>query len=146
MSEIIVAEIANPSDPYTVKGERDVLCCVGLMLGRGQYPLNDENGETILPFFWSGGDAAQFFLDKFGVALDKFLDDEDYRVADCLDTVLIGSFGDRKDVEAALELMDPADQVGWLDKRHDRKRSSMNDIGAYAWSMATAIRNKIEGG
>lgn len=140
--EMVVAEIVNPSDKYTIKGTPIILCYAGLFLGEGQYALNTRDGETVLPLMLFGGDPKKFILDEFGEDFDEYLAAHYTDVADCLDSVMIGGFNAREDAEKALEGMNPEEREKWLAERHDKRRSSMNDIGGYARKLAAAFRKK----
>jgi hypothetical protein len=60
-------------------------------------------------------------------------------VADALDSVVIGKRG----AYAAAVALIPADKrTEFRDKWHEEHRSSLSDIGSYAWSLAASLRDK----
>lgn len=139
----MVYEIINPSDAYTMKSDDPVAaCCACLFLGEGRYALRDKEGESVCPLFILGGDPAAWFRDTFGITLDDAMASKRIAVADALDSVLIGGFAAREEVESAIELMQPEDAEKWMAKRHDDRRSSMNDIGKRAKVLAKFFREK----
>lgn len=142
----MIYEIINPSDAYTIKSESKAVACLAcLMVGEGQYGLQDEEGESLLPFFMFGGDPNTWFKEEFGLELGAFIDDSLEEIADCLDTIIIGSINTRQGVEAMLEaISDPVEREKALAAWQDKKRSSMNDIGSHAKALAKAFREKKE--
>jgi hypothetical protein len=63
-------------------------------------------------------------------------------MAEILDSVLIGPVAQRADAESMLALLPEDQRASWLAERHDRRRSSMNDIGAAAWDLANRLREQ----
>jgi hypothetical protein len=141
MSEIF--EIINPSDSYTIVGERDVACAATMLLGGGKYALEDMDGKQACPIFFSG-DPFAWFKETFGHEFEAFVKDNSAKLADCLDTVLIGSKSAREEYEEATAAMNPEQVKAFTEKRHERRRTSMNNIGGSAQSLARRIRAKIQ--
>jgi hypothetical protein len=135
-----VYEIINPSDAYTIRGELRHAAIATLFLGDGKYGLTDADGNQAMPLFVLGG--LEAWLVEKGIAPDTFTPGDWAAVADAADSVLIGGFRDRADAEAATSRMTPGDAAAYLAERQDRRRSSMNDIGASAKSLAAKIRAK----
>ena len=83
-------------------------------------------------------------MDEFGIDIEKFSEyiaAHKTELADCLDTVMIGGKNDRESYKKGLELIkDAAARKEWRDHWHDQRRSSMNNIGAYAWQVAEKLR------
>jgi len=140
---VIVAEISNPSDIYTIKGSRLALCYAGLLLGEGKYPLRAEDDSSVLPALAFGGNAAGFFKEEFGVDFDEHMATYYSKIADCLDTMWIGDFADRVKAEKELEEVPEEARESWFAERHDRMRSSMNDIGKYGKQLSKACRERV---
>lgn len=137
----MIYDIANPSDAYTMKTDDEeaaVLAC--MFLGEGQYALTDERGEQVCPFFMFGGDPDTFMLKKYGRTLKAAIDAKRAEFADALDSVLIGSMEDRKDYEEAIALMTPENAATFEASRHDKRRTSMNNIGRRAKALAKHLR------
>jgi hypothetical protein len=148
-------EIINMSDPYTIEAKSlDVAFVACLCLGDGQYafePIDDEgnnvDAEKIPLFFgsleqsgiqkWSQEHFGELFQDVVArVRTEKRLE-----LADCLDSCLIGDAKDRDTYYAGLKLIDdPAKRQQWLDRWHDKRRSSLNDIGGRAYAIAENFR------
>ena len=129
-----IYEIANPSDAYTMKCDNFHVAAVAVaILGNGAYGIE---GTPVL-FGWDDWLTAQ------KINLDTFIPEHREQIALALESVLIGSKGDREEVEATLKRILPGQREAWLAERHDKRRSSMNDIGAKAQRMAQALRAKL---
>lgn len=139
----MIYDISNPSDPYTLKADDFATATAAvLLLGRGHYGLTSEDGTLEVPLFLLGGSEA--WLEEQGFTIPGLIDGHELEIAQVLDSVLIGTFGARREVESALAKMSPEDGEKWLAERHERKRSSMNDIGAQAKAIAKTLRKKVE--
>jgi hypothetical protein len=139
----MLAEIINPSDAYTIEGEWPVICTATLLLGEGHYPLQEVGGDREMPIFLFGGKEAadEWMQSEFGKTVAEMLDETKDRLPDALDSVLIGSASDRAIFNDAMsKIGDEAKRKEFADAWHDRKRTSMNDIGARAKSLAQRIR------
>lgn len=135
-------ELINPSDKYTLRApDAKTAILAAVILGEGRYGLTDENDEEVLPIFFIGG-LDEWITDQFGCGLNSLFGDADKSaLADCFDSFAICGLGDRRLWDMAVEAMDDSvKRQAWLDKWHDRKRSSMNDIGARARQWATNLR------
>ncbi len=135
-------EISNPSDPYTMKSDNGlaaVMAC--LILGEGHYGLTDRDGKQACPIFLFGG-AEEWLKNEHATTIKTALDNLKPEIADALSSVLIGGFADRNEVESATAKMNAEDASKWLEERHDRRRSSMNNIGKRAHALAEMLREK----
>ena len=136
----MICEIINPSDAYTLRTDDFKTAAVAIaVLGRGQMGLKNIDGEESSPVLFGWDD----WLKEQGIEdLGKYIDEHTKEMADILATVLIGGKADREEVESALALMpDEEARKKWLDDRHDKRRSSMNNIGAAAWAWARKLRS-----
>ena len=141
-----IYEIVNPSDPYTLRApDRATAVAACFLLGEGQYSLRARDGESACPLFLLGGDPLDWYEGEFGVRLPAVLENRLAEVAAALESVLYGSFADREEIDAATALMAPDAVAGFLAERHERRRSSLNNIGAKAWAIAAALRRAGEG-
>lgn len=141
-----VFEIINPSDPYTLKCDRfDIVAAACLFLGEGRYGLEEcggEEGKQKMPVLIFGG-AMEWFQETFQADLSEFIGHNLLAIADCLDSVVIGQAGDRLVYEQALALIpDEEGKKTWRESWHDKRLSSMNDIGARALRLADILRKK----
>ena len=141
-------EIINMSDPYTIEAHSlDVATVACLFLGRGQYafePIADTKTEGV-PMFLFGG-TEEWCQKQFGESLQSLIHrvstTEASALAQCLESCLIGSAKDRVIYSDALELIDdPQKREQWRNKWLEDRRSSMNNIGARAFSMAAKLRS-----
>lgn len=105
-------EIINPSDKYHITGEEKLCQVATLWLGMGKYGLrNIETDAIVLPIFLLGG--ADEWAEKNVGDLGRYIQANKAALANVLDTVRIPG---------------------------GRERSSMNDIGSRAKSMAAKLR------
>jgi len=140
-------EIVNPSDAYTIVAKSfDVAAVACFVLGKGRYafkPIDDDKAPEVPIFLFGGAD--EWCREQFGVdagdLVQGTLKDKRDELAECLDSCLIGNASDRKDFdEACAAISDPVKQTQFRESRHDRRRSSMNDIGGRAYRIAAKIR------
>lgn len=152
-----VYEIINPSDKYHIIGERDVCCAATLILGQGLYGLDAVGvllGSDIyniistvvdsdsMPVFIMGG-AAEWFREKFGVELENFIDTHKPEIAKAMDSVMIGTLGERRLLEKLLAATpNETERESIINNWHEYRRSSMNDIRAWAVKYRDALRKK----
>lgn len=125
-----VYEIVNPSDAYTIKAPFLVAAVAVAILGNGKYGIP---GSPIL-FGWD-----KWIKKKVG-DIGEYIDRHRTEIAAALDSVLIGNEADRLDVESALLLIPVDQREQWLSARHERLRTSMNNIGANARHIANQLR------
>lgn len=125
-----VFDIVSPSDTYTIKAPFLIAAVAVAILGNGKYGIP---GSPIL-FGWN-----DWIKNNVG-DLTQYIDSHRAEIADALDSVLIGNEPDRMEVESALSLIPPDQHEKWLSERHDRRRTSMNDIGANARKLAATMR------
>lgn len=139
-------KIINMSDKYTIIAPDHAVATVAcVLLGSGQYsfdPVGDDK-SLMVPFMMFGG-ADNFCLEKFGATLDDLINvtlmTKSEALAACLDSCLIGN---RDDFDACAKAIDDPEKIAvFKAERHDRLRSSMNDIGKRAAILATKVRQK----
>ena len=103
----------------------------------------DAGADTeSLPIFILGG-AREWVKEKTGSDLDDWLrvPANARAVADALDTVLIGNKRDREELEEALALMpEGLERTAYIAGWKDRRRSSLNNIGAAAANLVLGLR------
>jgi hypothetical protein len=141
----MIFEIVNPSDPYTLECDDFKIAAAGiLLLGRGKLGLTCEADPKLEmpPFIFANEQQVTDWFKGIGIDhIGEFIDQNRLKVADMLDTVLIGSERNRRTFEKVLAcISDPAERQKARDTYHDEKRSSLNDIGQAAWDLATALR------
>ena len=133
----MICEIINPSDAYTLKTDDFKMACVAIaVLGNGKIGLKCGEESSPILFGWDDWLKEQSIDD-----LGKYIEDHKLKIADILDTVLIGSEGDRIFIEEkTLPSLQEDKRQAWLDDWHERKCSSMNDIGGGARKLAAHFR------
>jgi hypothetical protein len=147
-------EIVNPSDPYTIEAPTLAIAAAAcLLLGDGQYGFDslDEGGQSI-PALAFGG-SKEWFEKHFGRDVDSVIGqvmaEQRAALADCMDSCLIGNADDRELFrDATKSICDADERYSYWFAYHDKRRSSMNDIGgrAKAWGkkLRTAIPMQID--
>ncbi len=131
----MIYEIINPSDAYTMKADDFKVAAVAVaLLGNGQYGIK---GTPIL-FGWNE------FLKEQGINLKTFVGERVDEICAALDSVMIGKESDREEAESTLALIPEDKREAWLSERHERRRSSTNDIGKAAKIMAKYLRENKE--
>lgn len=144
----MIYELLNPSDEVTFEADDPrVAVAVCVVLGDGKYGLEADSGnrEDGFPLLLSSTEAAtDKALAAHGfsggvVELVAFMSTEAARIADALDTLAYCSMADRKAMFAAVG-SDRAALLRW----NDEKRTSLNDIGAWAAAVSKGIRAKTQ--
>lgn len=135
-----IYEISNPSDAYTIRGEKEAVCAAALFLGDGLYGIRNEHESVMPPFFGDGFE--DFWRKNFSREFKDYISQNRGEIAAALDTVLIGNFKEREEFESALALLPEHTREAWAAKWKDGHRSSLNNIGARAAQFAEAIRAK----
>jgi hypothetical protein len=140
-------KIINMSDPYTIEANSlDVAVIACVLLGGGQYAFDPlEDGGTKIPMFAFGG-TDEWCKEQFGKTLAEVDEivrrDKLAELADCFDSCLIGSLGERElFFDAIKPITDPKERHDYWFKYHDKRRSSMNDIGGRAKALAKRMRD-----
>jgi len=141
-------KIINPHDPYTLKADDPrVAMAAVLIIGEGKYGLDDEKGESYptLCMCLTDKELTELITRTFGEGgLATFVEDNRESIADCLDSVMSVGFSERCLYEEALAFMDSDEKrEAYRAKVHDRIRSSMTDLGTYAWKSAKALRERV---
>jgi len=142
-----IYSIINPSDSYTLRADNLLVAASGIALvGNGAYGLIQVSNEEIKTPVGFGWDE---WLEEQVAPLDykdwsAYLDDHLLPVAEVLDSVLIGTPEQRQQAEKKLREMDPLEWPQFLAEWHDRRRSSINDIGKHCWEYAHHLRTVHE--
>lgn len=142
----MIFEIINPSDPYTMETDSKEAACVACLFLSAGFGLRSEDGSFAWPIMFCGCDPDATFTDLFGVAMLDWIGEHRALIAEALDSVLVGSIGDRATVKALLDGMQATEEqrTKFLGAWHDQQRTSMNDIGAAAKRMAAKIRDRLQ--
>jgi hypothetical protein len=140
-------EIINMSDKYTIEADSlDVATVACLFLGQGQYafePIGDKSAESVPMFMFGGTEewCQKHFKESLEALVDRITERESVKLATCLESCLIGGAADRETYAAGLKLIDdPKKRETWRNKWLEDRRSSMNNIGARAFTMAAKLR------
>jgi hypothetical protein len=112
-----------------------------MLLGKGAYNLKEVGGEKEVPFFLFGRDPLDWFKTEFGEDFEGFISKSPAAIAAAFESVVVGSPRDRETFAEGLTLItDPAKRQRWVESWHDKRRSSMNDIGGNARKYAAHFR------
>lgn len=138
-------KLINPSDPYTfIADNLEVSAIVVLILGVA-YGAEPKDGGEMVPVFIFGG-AMDWYKEKFGRTPTEGLKARKKDVADALDSFMLGSFKDRRRYEAALSAITAPDKRAEFISAWQDGRSSMNNIGGLAHTLAKTLRNESMAG
>jgi len=144
-------EIINPSDPYTIEcSNHQVATAACFLLGHGKYAFEPLDGskELRVPIFLMGGHD-EWCQEKFGMDASTLLEDvlkkQSAELIAAFESCLIGKVGDRKEFEEACKRLEGNEDIKEFKlKRHESKRSSLNDIGGNAYRYAEGFREELE--
>jgi hypothetical protein len=141
--------IINPSDSYTIKtDDKEAACVACLLMGEGQYGLEEIGGKFEMPILMFGG-GDEFFKSQFGKSMEEsvklYRGDKVAVLIETLRSTLVGSVGERQTHEDALKFItDPEKRQQYIDEYKDKKRGSMNNIGGYAIRLADHLEKRME--
>lgn len=129
----MIYELINPSDPVTLEADDLTIARAAcLLLGRGAYALEDENGAEAMPLLLF--DSFDRWASDNSFDLSEILKKRESEIAACLRSFVCVSIADRRAILAAMN-GDPAA----LARYSDEKRSSLNDICGRAHQFAEAM-------
>jgi len=112
-----------------------------LLLGRGNLGLSSEKEEHHTPILFGWDE----WLSDQGISdLSLFFHENKTAIADALASVRIGRRRDRLAEAAATKYMSAEGAERYRAEIHDRRRSSLNDIGNRAWQLAKRLRGDQE--
>lgn len=141
----MIYELINPSDPYTMVYDDDEIARTAcILLGESAYALKNENGGEVCPLLLLG--ATAFINKEYGSSAKffEYVTENMLRIGDCLDSVMSFGPSERFAYEEAVKVMTDKQRKEYRDKVHDRNMSSMNNIGARAWTLAETFRQRVE--
>jgi len=144
-AKLVCYELVNPSDAYTFQAPTLLIAaCATVLIGRGKYAAHPEDGKgeknEEVPMFFFGG-VEEWFKEKGVESLGDYINAHREEVATCLDTFLIGDMKERKAFDRLIGcISNPEEKEKARLAFHDEKRSSMNNIGEYAWKLAKELR------
>ena len=136
-------EIINPSDKMTMEADDTTVAGVAaLYLGEGKIGLENEQGETVFPLLFLGGqDALDEWKSQVGIDdLSVWTFEHKDEIACCLESIVYGGFGDRRAVMELVEGKEHHEILQAMAKWNDRQRSSINDFSSYAFKLAKRVR------
>ena len=131
-------ELINMSDTYTFYADSIELagvCACLLGNGYGAKRADGEGETTPVLFGWN-----EWLADR-GVD-QAWVDSHRIEIADAYDSFLIGSASQRADIDEAVAAMPEEKRKEFILKRQNKRRSSMNQIGEYAYELAEFFREK----
>lgn len=138
MSDLTLYELANPSDPYTFYApsvEVAGMAAALLSTGFGAAPVSGEGESSPVLFGWED------WMKEKGID-EAWIADNKQVIAEALDSFLIGDANRRADVESMMEMLPEDKRIEWREKRQDRHRGSMNQIGEAAYALAKKLRQE----
>lgn len=141
-------KLINPSDPITVVADDPFIAALAvLVLGDGHYGLCDEHDNDVLPLLFLGG--LDEWLERQGYTpaqLHELFAGHHAKIADVLDSAMVGEFRDRELYEEKLASLrsDPDALLAWKTRYNEERTSSLNDIVGRAHQLAAALRKRQE--
>lgn len=137
----MIYELINPSDPYTFIAD----CCETAALTTfclsSAYGAKPQEGDEEVPAFLLGN-PDKWYKDTFGRSVPEGLEAKKQELIKSLDSMLYGDFDKRAIYEAAIKAITDEDKRREYEKAWSDRRSSFNDIGAYAKQLAKAMLRK----
>ena len=139
----MILEIMNPSDACTIESDDIVVAGLAIaLISNGQYALDNEKGETVVPIFFLGG--FKDWLKEHNVSdVDKYIDEKHTKMADVLASIVYGGFTDRQLFNLATKDMPPDKLLEYRKEWNDKKRSSLNDISTVCLRYADKLRGLV---
>ena len=139
----MIFELINPSDACTFHAEDvKVAQAVSLLAGEGSYGVKDENGESHSLFmtFMRAQESEALLKSTFG-DFSAFIGEHREEIADSLVSVMPLGISERRTFDAAMGMIQgPAERSLFKVDTAERKRTSLNNITTYCWSMAQHVR------
>ncbi len=141
-------EVINPSDDVTFRAaDPKIAIGVTMVVGEGQYPLEDEKSTNYPTMFLSGKkEDADKGLQPYFTSVEnmlEYLDAHLQETIDALESFSVVSIAGRVDFEKALEAIDdPEKRKKWREEFEDRHRSSVNNICGYAHKMTNIYKKR----
>lgn len=140
-------ELINPSDPYTFRARSTQAATVAMLflshLACGGKPVDPACGlerTPMCPFGLTEEGMRRVLADEGISDLDEWLKEHREEVAEVLESVEIGRPEEQEELAEATSLMSPEDAAEYRAKWRDKRRSSMNNIGARAQRLAEMFR------
>lgn len=132
-------ELCNPSDPYTFYAPSVEIAAAVVLQISSHFGARQVDGDEQTPvlFGW------EEWLTARGIDA-AFIDAHLVEIADGLESFLIGGASRRADVESMLAMLPEEKREQWRAERQNRHRSSLNQIGEFAYERAKRIRRLIE--
>lgn len=138
-------EIINPSDATIVSAKDPIVAAIAiLLLGNGKYGARSEDdGMDVLPILAFQGPAVlKDWLKSKGIEdLPTWIDAHRHELADVFDSIFYGSASEYAALDKALAGL--PDVTTRRAKYNDRRRTSMNNIGAQCQEMAAHLRGEV---
>ena len=147
----MIYEIVNPSDAYTIAANDHAVAAVAcFLLSNGQYAFEPVDGteEMSVPIFMFGGAddwcREHFDIDATGLIM-KVMDEKRAELIACLESCLIGNEAAREEFDVCCSFIDEdSKRAAFKIARHEKRRTSMNDIGSRAYRMASKLKQETK--
>jgi len=137
-------QIINPCDPYIFEADNDLVAtAVVLLIGDGMYGGRRVSGEDEfncpMLAFAPAAEVDGILQNLFGCSFAGFILAHKSDIKRALRSVTIGDAVSYDELTDTVSWMSPENAVEYRKNRHDRKRSSWNDIGGRAHAIADAM-------
>lgn len=132
-------ELINPSDAYTFIAPNIEVAGVAVAMLSTAYGARDVATDESTPILFGWDE----WLTLHGID-DAWMIEHTAEIAAALESVLIGDAAARADVETTLSHLPHDQRQAWLDERHDRRRTSLSDIGSRAHWTAQRLKLNLQ--
>lgn len=131
--------LINPSDPYTFIANSNEAAALTVFLLGSAYGAKAKDGSFEVPITMFGG-GAEWYEEQFHRSPDDGFLENKAEVAEALESMMLGSFEDRRRYQAALTAIDDEKKRERFISEWQDGRSSLNDIGSRAHMLSRKLR------
>lgn len=146
----MIYSIANPHDQLTIESESLEIAAVAVaIMGTGKYGLLDENGDTVMPTFITGGHE-EWFTEQFGHSFAASMEwatsaEHMLELVEALDSVVCGSRDEYSLLRA--EAKEAGKNINEVRSEwHGRQVTSTIDVAVHAWEVSAHLRRQLANG
>jgi len=140
-------ELINPSDAVTFYADSVAVArIVAILVGQGQYPIKDAQGEACggLLLFMSQAEVDSLLAEWFeGTSVADFIEQHKAEIITALESFATMSRGDRRIYDAACAAITDSEKLAeFKASQEDVQRTSLNRITDYAVAFAKRLRGQ----
>jgi len=137
--------LINMSDRYYFEAPDVKIAALVVLLSAGtscgaEEVVNKTNSTPILSGWEPWLKEQGIVKNDFKTDFDAYIQSRKQELIDSLESVLIGNLDFRQVYKDATKSMSREELIAYRDTWHDKKRSSLNDIGGRAYATASKLR------